>query len=64
MDAGYRAVRFHGIDYDANGTLDTLLTFSYDQGRQPYNVDVLLIDFVGFVKDNNLSFGEPPADPV
>jgi galactonate dehydratase len=23
MDAGYRAVRFHGIDYDASGTLDT-----------------------------------------
>ena len=22
MDAGFRAVRFHGIDYDANGTLD------------------------------------------
>lgn len=23
MDAGFRAVRFHGIDYDANGMLDT-----------------------------------------
>lgn len=61
---GFVGFQTETVDLNANGTLDTLLTFSYDQGRQPYNVDVLLIDFVGFVKDNNLSFGEPPADPV
>jgi len=62
--AGMDYEGFSLVDLDDNGTLEsTQLLFSYDQGQTPFNVDVILIDFVGF-STSQLSFGTDPTVPV